>query len=112
MGAVAMGLIWAGYGITFWGWTLVKGYNISVSEIFIPGRYKGSWPPPALSGNQTAATTSPAAAAAIAGQDTFGGGVVTNATISGQDVFGKKPTAGTPLVGPSAPKTNKGQLLP
>jgi hypothetical protein len=47
MPVVGMGLAWAGYTLMFWGWTLVKGYGIGIADIVVPGRYTGSWPPPA-----------------------------------------------------------------
>lgn len=44
-----MGLLWLGYGVTFWGWSMVKGYQLSASDVFLPGHYKGKWPPPMAS---------------------------------------------------------------
>jgi|GEM_PF-5488903 len=46
MAAIGMGLMWAGYFLGFWGYTLVKGYDIPVGTIAKPGSYTGSWPPP------------------------------------------------------------------
>lgn len=40
-----MGMLWAGYTLLMWGYTRVKGYDISLPELVIPGRYKGPWPP-------------------------------------------------------------------
>ena len=40
---VAIGLIWAGYGVASWGWVLVKGYNITLSEWFSP-LHPYTWP--------------------------------------------------------------------
>ena len=41
-----MALLWGGYTLGFWGWTRLQGWDISLGEIIVPGRYKGaSWPP-------------------------------------------------------------------
>jgi hypothetical protein len=45
MTAVAMGLLWGSYTLMFWGYTLIKGYDISIEQIVIPGKYTGTWPP-------------------------------------------------------------------
>lgn len=41
-----MGMLWSAYTLMFWGFSLVKGYDIGIAEIVVPGRYKKSWPPP------------------------------------------------------------------
>jgi hypothetical protein len=46
MPAIAMGLLWGGYTLMFWGYTTYQGYQITLPEIVIPGRWRGSWPPP------------------------------------------------------------------
>lgn len=45
MPAIGMGLLWAGYTLMFWGFSLVKGYDLGIADIVIPGHYKGAWPP-------------------------------------------------------------------
>jgi Transglycosylase SLT domain len=48
---VGFGLSWLAYTIGFWGHSLVKGYNLSFSQIASPSSYyKGTWPPK-LAGN-------------------------------------------------------------
>ena len=38
-----------GYGLTYWGIALVRGWDLTLGECFSPfGYYKGSWPPPAI----------------------------------------------------------------
>ena len=34
--AIALLTVWAGYGVTSWGWCLVKGYNIPLGAWFSP----------------------------------------------------------------------------
>lgn len=49
--AVAMLLGWIGYATGYWGYSLVKGYNIGLKQIVSPvNYYSGQWPP-AQSGN-------------------------------------------------------------
>jgi len=36
-------VLWAGYGISSWGWILVKGYNITLREWFTP-LHPYEWP--------------------------------------------------------------------
>lgn len=40
-----MGMMLASYTLIFWGYTLIKGYGITLGEIVVPGRFKGTWPP-------------------------------------------------------------------
>jgi hypothetical protein len=46
MPAIGFGLLWGGYTLLFWGWTRIKGYDIGLGQIVIPGRWNGHWPPP------------------------------------------------------------------
>lgn len=46
MPAIGMGMLWAGYTLTFWGYCLIRGYKIGVLDIVVPGHYGGDWPPP------------------------------------------------------------------
>ena len=44
--AIAMGLAWASYTLMLWGYTLIKGYNISLIQLVNPvHNYTGAWPP-------------------------------------------------------------------
>lgn len=46
--AIALG--WGGYATAFWGYSLIKGYNLSVGQIMSPtSYYKGTWPPAQVS---------------------------------------------------------------
>lgn len=51
MPAIGMFLLWGGYTLTFWGYCRLQGYNISIGELVVPGRYTGSWPPPLIDDN-------------------------------------------------------------
>jgi hypothetical protein len=43
---IGMGLGWVGYAMLFYGYSLVKGYDLSFSQVVSPKNYyKGSWPP-------------------------------------------------------------------
>ncbi len=51
--AVAMALGWASYTLMLWGYSLLKGYNISLVQLVNPvHQYTGQWPPH-LAGNST-----------------------------------------------------------
>lgn len=52
MPAIGIGMLWGAYTIGFWGFTLIKGYDISPVAIIIPGKWKGTWPPPAMPNTQ------------------------------------------------------------
>lgn len=68
MVAIAMGLLWAGYTGSLWGYCLVKGYNITFKDLVSPTAwYSGSWPPPTITdpsiilpGSASTAATPPA----------------------------------------------------
>jgi hypothetical protein len=36
MPALAIGVIWLGYSITLWGYCLVRGYNVTFTELVNP----------------------------------------------------------------------------
>jgi len=39
-------VIWMGYGTGLYGYSLIRGYNLSAKEVFSPvGWYQGKWPP-------------------------------------------------------------------
>jgi hypothetical protein len=51
MVAIGMGLAFVSYSLGLWGYSLVRGYNLSAKQIISPtGPYTGKWPPP-LAGN-------------------------------------------------------------
>jgi len=84
MPAIAMGIIWGGYSVTLWGYTLLKGYNLTFPQLVSPtGYYKGTaWPPPGtIPGSQVFPGGGGAAPAATAstgtGKNSGGGGGVT-----------------------------------
>lgn len=40
-----MGMLWGGYTLLFWGFCRIKGYDLGLGEIVIPGKWNGKWPP-------------------------------------------------------------------
>lgn len=51
--AIGFGIAWLGYALSFYGFSLVKGYDLSLRDVISPsGYYKGSWPPPAAPDDQ------------------------------------------------------------
>lgn len=57
MAGIGFGLLWAGYAISFWGYTLIRGYNISFVQLVNPVHPYGSaknqpWPPPLIPAGQ------------------------------------------------------------
>lgn len=45
MPAIGMGMLWGGYTLILWGYCQLQGYDISIAELVVPGRFKGKWPP-------------------------------------------------------------------
>lgn len=43
-----MGLMWGGYTLILWGYCKLQGYDVSLTELVMPGKYKGKWPPPLI----------------------------------------------------------------
>jgi hypothetical protein len=44
---IGIGITWLGYAIFMRGYTMVKGYNLSLGDLLSPSDYyKGKWPPP------------------------------------------------------------------
>jgi len=39
-----MVLLWGSYTVVFWGWTLVKGYDLPLTTIVKPSAYAGACP--------------------------------------------------------------------
>lgn len=48
MPAIGMGLLWSGYTLILWGYCQLQGYDVSITELVVPGRFKGKWPPPLI----------------------------------------------------------------
>lgn len=53
MAAIGFGLVWGGWAIGFWGYCLIRGYNITFGQLVNPvhpyGSKKGeAWPPPLI----------------------------------------------------------------
>lgn len=43
---LGFGIVWLGYGAGMYGYSLVRGYNLSAKQVFSPvGFYAGKWPP-------------------------------------------------------------------
>lgn len=53
MPAIGMGLLWGGYSLLLWGYCQVRGYDISLTDLVVPGRYTGKWPPPLIQDSAT-----------------------------------------------------------
>jgi hypothetical protein len=52
--AIGMGLGWLGYALGLWGWSLLRGYNVTLGQLMSPLHpYSGAWPPAALPATQT-----------------------------------------------------------
>jgi hypothetical protein len=52
--AIGMGLGWLGYSLGLWGWSLLRGYNVTLGQLMSPTHpYAGAWPPPLLPNTQT-----------------------------------------------------------
>jgi hypothetical protein len=45
MPAIGFGMLWGGYTLLFWGWCKLQGYDISLTEIVVPKKWDGKWPP-------------------------------------------------------------------
>ena len=70
MVAVAMVLVWAGYGAGLFGWTLFEDYDLTLGQLMSPVHpYAGAWPPAKIPSGQTwpgGNTSTPLPAAGIA----------------------------------------------
>lgn len=46
MVAAGMGLLWAGYAVSLWGWCLLRDYDLTFGQLVSPTHpYAGKWPP-------------------------------------------------------------------
>jgi hypothetical protein len=73
MAAIGFGMLWAGYAVSMWGYTLIRGYNVTFGQLVNPvhpyGTGKGQpWPPPLIPKGQLlpGKTSAPPVAAAVA----------------------------------------------
>ena len=56
-----MTLVWAGYSVGLYGYSLVRGYNLTLAQMVSPTKwYSGQWPP-AKAGNEQILPTGNAA---------------------------------------------------
>ena len=66
--AIGMGMAWVGYSFGLWGYCLIRGYNVKLTDLMNPVHpYSGPWPPakdipagdilPGQAGAATSATT-------------------------------------------------------
>lgn len=47
MPALALAVLFSGYTVMWWGYIVLRNYDLTLQELVIPGRYKGTtWPPP------------------------------------------------------------------
>jgi len=58
---IGMALVWGGYSVGLYGWSLVRGYNLTLAQMVSPTKwYSGQWPP-AKAGNEQIIPTGNAA---------------------------------------------------
>ena len=66
--AIGMGMAWVGYSFGLWGYCLIRGFNVKLTDLMNPVHpYSGPWPPqgqipagdilPGQSGAATASTS-------------------------------------------------------
>jgi hypothetical protein len=49
MPAIGIGVVWFGYSMTLWGYCLIRGYNVKLTDLINPLHpYAGKWPPPLI----------------------------------------------------------------
>jgi hypothetical protein len=49
MPAISIGVVWFGYSMTLWGYCLIRGYNVKLTDLINPLHpYAGKWPPPLI----------------------------------------------------------------
>lgn len=90
MVTVGMGLAWLGYSLIFWGYCEIKGYDISLVQIMIPGKYTGSWPP---------GVSTPGATTAASGASTNGTVGASTTPVAQNANGGNQPAGSQPATG-------------
>lgn len=55
MAALAIGIVWIGYATGFWGYCLIRGYNVTPKQMLSP-----SWPPGSTKGTPAPSTSNKA----------------------------------------------------
>lgn len=58
--AVGVGLVWAGYSFGLWGYCLIRGYDVTLTELVNPVHVYQHWPPPIAPPTVIIPTGSPA----------------------------------------------------
>jgi hypothetical protein len=110
MPAIAMGLAWLGWAGALWGWCLLRGYNISFTELIDPAHpFTGPLSAAGQAGNQVVfpGGTSASAASAAAGPATIatsGGnpaGPATGASVANSALIQQAAAAHNPAWGKS-----------
>jgi hypothetical protein len=44
--AIGMGMAWVGYSFGLWGYCLIRGFNVKLTDLMNPVHpYSGPWPP-------------------------------------------------------------------
>lgn len=47
--ALVFALAWSDYAVGFWGWCLLRGYDVPFRQVVSPLHpYSGKWPPPKI----------------------------------------------------------------
>lgn len=78
MVAVGMGLLWATYTVMLYGYTLVRGYDITLVQMAKPGTFSATWPPPIAPNTELIPSgKSSTAAGGTSGSDKLAGPIVT-----------------------------------
>lgn len=73
---IGIALVFTGYTCGMWGYCLIKGYNISFSQLISPsGYYKGTWPPPLITDTSVLLPTGASSSSSLtaAGADVISG---------------------------------------
>lgn len=65
MAGLALGIVWAGYAIGVYGWSVVKGTGLTFGQVVWPGKYGSG-------ASSTSATATSSSAAAPSKANNFG----------------------------------------
>jgi hypothetical protein len=99
---IGFGMVWFGYTTMFWGYSLVKGYNLSLKQIVSPANYyTGTWPPK-LAGNTVIIPDGTAASEQTVTLAAYTGSAATTSGTSGSSGGGGGGSAGTAPTGISS----------